>query len=382
MKLELDRSEGAAQNGVVLLRKANPLVRRRIILLAFGIPGVLLALVGAGLAISNGIGGDDGMIAGFLFFFGVTFAIGGVLAHLFMKDSHETTPTRLFFNNRRGALELHFDERVEVAPRLDIPYTSLDGFRVKPVKQSSDNRTWYVYQIMLVRKDGSQWHLWTESQEDAAEEAIEYMQQAIQWKQPFSARAAPSAQGSIFQVQQTSDGKSVVWNGQRSLLKTFLLCLMITNFDLLFLMFYESMPFFLVILFLVGSIFPMIYFGYRLTPRGRMYYVHLSGQVLRSEVPGVMGIKRQETPMANIAAVSFDLEEGQLNPTLSILTAEQRKQVREVQQNPMSMLNLELMKSLRAIHRIETGDLSLAELLELENVIEKEVQARTGRQPT
>lgn len=382
MKLELSRSAGAVQDSVVLNRKASPLMRHRILLLAFAIPGVCLGLGGLFLGINSGLSGDDGMMAAFFVLFGVTFAIGGFLAQDYMKRDHAATPSRMVFNNRRAALELYFDASTDAPPRIDIPYSALDGFRVKPVKQSSDNRTWYVYHVMLVRQDGSQWHLWTEPREDAAEDAIEYLQKNIQWKKPFVARSVETPPKSVFKVQQLSGTTSIEWNGQRSLQQTFLLCLMITNFDLLFLVFYKSMPFFLVLLFLAGSVFPLLYFVYRLTPRGRMYHIEVTDQVVRSDVPGVFGIKRQESPVRELSAVSFDLEDGQLNPSLSLLTETQRKQVRQAQQNPMSMLDMELLKSLRAIHRVQVGDLTLAELLELERLLEKEVQDRTGRQPT
>lgn len=251
-------------------------------------------------------------------------------AALLMFVSRFAYPRYFIFNHSKGALQIkHKNIDEEVA--TEIPYTSIQGFgfrkKVSTSSNSNGSRSKSVsYIVSILKKDGSNWDLFSFSNESKALKLKETLERQVDLSTPISNPIPPKVPENVQLVQSGGD-ISFLWRNKISIVYILVLFIL-AGFGTIGYGIYltegANVAFFVVsgIVLIISSL--MLYKIYtNLTTDYKLTITSDELKIMENEK-----IKKQ-IPLMNIASIRFDFGDNMSGSQIKILNHEQFDYIRE-----------------------------------------------------
>lgn len=355
--------------GRVELRRSR--VGQYVLGAVLGVLGVPTALVGGLIALADpGLGA---LVAGFgLAFSGATLLV----------VTREVGPGAFAFDDQARALLAYRSPTARGEPEARMAYSQISELRVGRYESSSTDGRSVSFALDVVRRDGECWSLSTFHSQDKAEQLLALVQANLQLAPQPGDAGRPAEQpisSGRFHVERTPDQTRVRFKKPYRLVTHAGGLLVISGICLaLFGARYQMPPFaFYIALGLLSFALAALLFGI-VNGIGKHVVLLITQQNLRAQEEGGVIKAWFEEPIAALHAVRLGFRPNRDDRMLLLLKQHEYAALARFREgNESNPVKLAL--ALMSARKLEVGELSLAQKLELEQLIEAEVERVSGK---
>lgn len=343
--------------------------------LQFVLGGVLLVLGLPSLGLGAFITLVDPLMGAKLAGFGLAFSGAGALVL-----SRRSGPGSFVFDDAEGALLVYASTEATGTPEGRLSYTEIEGFRVRRQVSSSNEGRSVRYALEIAKRDGVAWTLYTSQSERKARRLLDELRANCD-PSKRSGRVGPLPESGTFRVTREPERTLIEFRKPFRLVTQLTALMTVGGISLAVLGFRDQMPpavFYAAFAFIV-LVLAAVLLG-AINGVNKHSVLSITPKYFRSDERG--GIIKQwfEEPLTNIHAVCFSYHPNQGQQSVMLLNRQQCDTLRQA--IPDDALNaLSAAVGMIGVRKIEVGELSLAQKLELEQIIQAEVERVSGRRP-
>ncbi len=331
----------------------------------FGVLGVPAALLGASIALVNPQLGA--LVAGF----GLAFT-GAML----LVVTRRAGPGAFAFDDGAQALLAYRSPSARGEPEGRVPYSQIADLRVGSYRNSSSEGRSTTYALDVVRRDGASWSLVNFQSKDKAERLLELVLQNVELG-PTESADAPAEQPALsghFQIEKSATQTRIrfkkpyrVVTHVSGLMVVSGLCFAVlgARYDVPPVAFYLVMA--LLSFALAALLFAVV------NGVGKHVVLTICPQSLRAQEEGGVIKAWFEDPITALHAVRLGFRPNHDDRALLLLKRDEYDALSRCQQGSYTSA-LEVGLALLSVRKLEVGELSLIQKLELEQLIEAEVE--------
>ncbi|MCA9645452.1 MAG: hypothetical protein H6718_17795 [Polyangiaceae bacterium] len=358
--------------------RLGPVQTGRVVLLRtrtgqFVLGGVLLILGAPAAALGAFVALADPLLGAKIAGFGLAFFGASVLVF-----TRSVGPAAFVFDDGAAALLAYRTSDLAEAPVGRLPYSAIRRLAVnKQVSSNSEGRS-VTYAFDIEKRDGVQWTLYTSQSKARVEALLEQVKSGCNLKAPSEASSV-SAPSGAFEVEREAERSVIRFKKPYRLITQFAALMAVGGISLAVLGFQDQIPelvfyaFFAIITLVLAAVAVGAVDGVK-----KHAVLTITPENFRSDQEGGILKGWFEEPIADLHAVSFSYKPNEDQRVVMLLN---RKQY-DVLTGPkpsdaMSALNYTL--TMVATRKIEVGEMTLAQKLELEQLIQDEVERVSGK---
>lgn len=328
-----------------------------------GLPATLL---GAFVALADPLLGAK--IAGF----GLAFLGGSVLLL-----TRRAGPAAFVFDDASGALLAYRSSNLTETPIGSLPYSAIKRLAVnKQVSSGSEGRS-VSYAFDIVKRDGVNWSLYTSQSRRKVEQLLEKVTDACSLDAGGTESSVPES--GTFEVRREAERTVIRFRKPYRVITQIAALMAVGGISLAVLGFRDQIPeivfyaFFGIIALVLAAVVVGTVDGVK-----KHGVLTITSDSFRSDQEGGILKGWFEEPISELHAVSFSYKPNEEQRVVMLLNRAQYDILTgPLPSDAMSALNFGM--TLVATRKIEVGEMSLAQKLELEQLIQREVERVSGK---
>ena len=302
---------------------------------------------------------------------GLIFLTGGIMISTQIK-----IPEYLVFDDSSGLFRIKGKKNIE-AEQASIPYSEIEGFHVR--YHINDNYGYYV--VEMIKKDGAFWTIYTSKNKKKADDFCSMLAGRINLK------ANPGVIASdikLHNIDVASSGESSVltWENRYSFKSYCFLILILSSFGMVM---YGSRPFAGgIIQYIVAvsfiALLSIVVIVSLINNIGRKHVIEISHDIFSyRKTGGIIKKGSFSLPVGDIGAILFNFSTSRLETVIYILQRGEIDTFQEIMRGTYKKSDLiSAVKFMIGVKKIQVGELTIADKINLENLLQKLVEEKSG----
>lgn len=314
----------------------------------------------------------------FLTGFGSVFTGGALLLLFWVK-----IPQRLIFDNDRAALLIEETSSSGKKQQTPLPYDDIEAFQLRTKIQTSQRSRSVHYLVDVVKSDGALWTVYSSQNKAKSEDILRVLQSQVSLNRSYSGDPVAFTLPS-FVITEQGDQTEVSWPLRLSFGRFLAFSLVFAGF---FLVIWGSRPkmpgvlFYLVTGFL--SVITLLFLYSQISALGKRQVVVVDKHDMRVfQRGGLFPAGAYSIPYAELKAILFNFSPNQEDSALYLLRNDEFDIFHRSKQGDFELMELSnILGVLLRIKRIHLQGYSVAEMLYVEQLLQRLIKQQTGQRP-